>query len=146
MDDLVVKSKKRLDHLQDLRQIFKPLWKCQLKMTPLKCAFGFTLRNFWALLFDSEVSRLTQLKARAIQDMPPPRNLKKLQGLQGLWPILEDSYQILLVVVILLVTSWRRERLSNGMTHAKKPSIASKGTCWVLQFVGTYTWQASLTL
>jgi len=28
VDDLVVKSKKRLDHLQDLCQIFKQLWKC----------------------------------------------------------------------------------------------------------------------
>jgi len=42
-DDLVVKSKKRLDHLQNLYQIFEQLQKSQLKMNPFKCAFGITL-------------------------------------------------------------------------------------------------------
>ena len=46
VDDLMVKSKKKLDHLQDLYQIFKQLRKCQLKMNPLKCAFGITSGKF----------------------------------------------------------------------------------------------------
>jgi len=46
VDDLVVKSKKRADHLQDLCLIFERLRKCQLKMNPLKCAFGVTSGKF----------------------------------------------------------------------------------------------------
>ena len=46
IDDLVVKAKKRLDHLHSLRQIFERLRRCQLKMNPLKCAFGVTSSKF----------------------------------------------------------------------------------------------------
>nr|GLL42125.1 uncharacterized protein LOC109150426 [Ipomoea trifida] len=40
VDDLVVKSKRRTDHLGHLRKVFERLQKFQLKMNPLKCAFG----------------------------------------------------------------------------------------------------------
>ncbi|XP_020410515.1 uncharacterized protein LOC109946596 [Prunus persica] len=42
IDDLVIKSKKEEDHLKDLRTVFNGLRKYQLKMNPLKCAFGVT--------------------------------------------------------------------------------------------------------
>ncbi|CAL9000663.1 unnamed protein product, partial [Prunus brigantina] len=42
VDDLVIKSKRREDHLKDLRMVFNRLRKYQLKMNPLKCAFGVT--------------------------------------------------------------------------------------------------------
>ncbi|CAL2226291.1 unnamed protein product [Prunus armeniaca] len=37
--DLVIKSQRREDHLKDLRMVFNRLWKYQLKMNRLKCAF-----------------------------------------------------------------------------------------------------------
>ncbi|XP_038875075.1 uncharacterized protein LOC120067603 [Benincasa hispida] len=40
VDDLVVKTKRRQNHLKDLRTVFDHLRKYQLKMNPLKCAFG----------------------------------------------------------------------------------------------------------
>lgn len=40
VDDLVVKTKRREDHVADLRIVFKRLRKYNLKMNPLKCAFG----------------------------------------------------------------------------------------------------------
>ena len=46
VDDLVVKSRKRPDHLRDLQQIFDILRRCQLKMNPLKCACGVTSGKF----------------------------------------------------------------------------------------------------
>lgn len=46
VDDLVVKMKKRLDHLKDLRTVFNWLLKCILKMNSLKCAFGVTSWKF----------------------------------------------------------------------------------------------------
>ncbi|XP_038707284.1 uncharacterized protein LOC120002596 [Tripterygium wilfordii] len=46
VDDLVVKTKNRKDHLDDLRVIFERLRRFQLKMNPLKCAFGVTSRKF----------------------------------------------------------------------------------------------------
>ncbi|KAM1024583.1 hypothetical protein ACFX2C_037845 [Malus domestica] len=46
VDDVVVKTKKRLDHLKDLRIVFEKLQKYNLKMNPLKCAFGVTSGKF----------------------------------------------------------------------------------------------------
>ncbi|KAL0423408.1 UNVERIFIED_CONTAM: Polyprotein P3 [Sesamum radiatum] len=46
VDDLVVKSKKREDHLHDLRKIFERLRRYQLKMNPSKFAFGVTSGKF----------------------------------------------------------------------------------------------------
>ena len=46
VDDLVGKSKKRVEHIQDLRQIFDRLRRYQLKRNPLKCVFGVTSGKF----------------------------------------------------------------------------------------------------
>ncbi|KAL0444163.1 UNVERIFIED_CONTAM: Transposon Tf2-11 polyprotein [Sesamum latifolium] len=42
VDGLVVKTKKREEHLADLQIVFDRLKKYNLKMNPLKCAFGVT--------------------------------------------------------------------------------------------------------
>jgi len=83
MDDLVVKSKKRLDYLQDLCQVFRRLQKCQLKTNPLKGGFGITLGKFLGLVVRHKGIEIDQAKMKAIQDIPPPRNLKEPRGLQG---------------------------------------------------------------
>jgi hypothetical protein len=46
VDDLVVKTRKREEHIRDLRIVFNRLRKYQLKMNPLKCAFGVTSGKF----------------------------------------------------------------------------------------------------
>ena len=46
VDDLKVKSRKREDHMRDLRMVFDRLRRYQLKMNPLKCAFGVTYGKF----------------------------------------------------------------------------------------------------
>jgi len=43
---LVVKIKDRENHPHDLRKVFKKLRQNQLKMNPLKCAFGATSGKF----------------------------------------------------------------------------------------------------
>ena len=46
VDNLVVKSRNRDDHLKDLRMVFELLRRYQLRMNPLKCAFGVTSGKF----------------------------------------------------------------------------------------------------
>ncbi|PKU59525.1 RNA-directed DNA polymerase [Dendrobium catenatum] len=46
IDDLVVKSKVKEAHLYDLRVVFERLRCYDLKMNPLKCAFGVTSGKF----------------------------------------------------------------------------------------------------
>jgi hypothetical protein len=46
VDDLMVKSKEKENHLQDLRLVFERLRRFQLKMNPLKCVFGVSSGKF----------------------------------------------------------------------------------------------------
>ena len=83
VDDLVVKTKKRRDHLKDLRIIFNRLRKYQLKMNPLKCAFGVTFGKFLGFIFRHQGIEVDQSKIDAIQRMPELKNLQELRSLQG---------------------------------------------------------------
>ncbi|TYJ95714.1 ty3-gypsy retrotransposon protein [Cucumis melo var. makuwa] len=46
VNDLVVKSKKKCDHLKDLKLVIDRLRKYQLRMNPLKCTFDVTSGKF----------------------------------------------------------------------------------------------------
>jgi len=46
-----------------------------VKMNPLKCAFGVTSGKFLGFVVQHRGIEIDQVKVRAIQDMPPPRNL-----------------------------------------------------------------------
>ncbi|KAG9446534.1 hypothetical protein H6P81_012662 [Aristolochia fimbriata] len=62
VDYLVVKTKERSDHLLDLRALFEGLRWFQLKMNPLKCAFGVTSGKFLGFMM-SEPRNITELKS-----------------------------------------------------------------------------------
>ncbi|GKV35504.1 hypothetical protein SLEP1_g43762 [Rubroshorea leprosula] len=83
VDDLVVKSKRRDDHLNDLKVVFERLGKYQLKMNPLKCAFGVSSGKFMGFIMRHRGIEIDQSKIEAIVNMPPPKNLQKLKSLQG---------------------------------------------------------------
>ncbi|CAL2270746.1 unnamed protein product [Prunus armeniaca] len=83
VDDLVIKSKRREDHLKDLRMVFNRLWKYQLKMNPLKCAFGVTSGKFLGFIVKHRGIEVDQTKNKAIRGMPEPRNLRELKSLRG---------------------------------------------------------------
>ncbi|KAL0355889.1 UNVERIFIED_CONTAM: hypothetical protein Sradi_4035800 [Sesamum radiatum] len=83
VDDFVVKTRKREEHLADLQMVFNCLKKYNIKMNPLKCAFGVTSGKFLGFIVRHRGIKIDSAKVDAIQKMPPPRNLKELQSLQG---------------------------------------------------------------
>ena len=46
VDDMLVKSKEELAHLDDLKETFGTLRQYQMKLNPSKCAFGVALGKF----------------------------------------------------------------------------------------------------
>ena len=46
VDDIVIKSKQRENHVQILSKVFERYRAFKFRMNPLKCAFGVSLRNF----------------------------------------------------------------------------------------------------
>ncbi|KAB2599860.1 hypothetical protein D8674_010131 [Pyrus ussuriensis x Pyrus communis] len=83
IDDVVVKSKRRQTHLDDLRQAFLRMRKNSLKMNPAKCAFGVSAGNFLGFLVHHRGIEVDANKARAIISAPPPTTKKQLQSLLG---------------------------------------------------------------
>ena len=83
VDDLVVKSKKKEDHLKPLRKVFERCRKYELKMNPLKCAFGVTERKFLGFSIDKEGIKVDQDKVKAVLAMKPLRNLKQIREFIG---------------------------------------------------------------
>ncbi|CAM8911138.1 unnamed protein product [Rhodiola kirilowii] len=52
-------------------------------MNPLKCAFGVTSGKFLGFVVTHRGIEIDQTKIKAIQEMPEPKSLKELRGLQG---------------------------------------------------------------
>nr|UYK51750.1 hypothetical protein [Paphiopedilum micranthum] len=83
VDDLVIKSRAKEDHLQDLRIVFHRLRQYSLKMHPLKCAFGVTAGKFLGFVVQHRGIEIDPTKITAILDMQPPRSLTQLRSFQG---------------------------------------------------------------
>ncbi|XP_062116114.1 uncharacterized protein LOC133830173 [Humulus lupulus] len=52
-------------------------------MNPLKCAFGVASGKFLGFILRHRGIEIDPAKIKAILEMPPPRNLRQLRGLQG---------------------------------------------------------------
>ena len=79
IDDIVVKYKKATEHVNHLRKSFEIMRLHQLKLNPLKCAFGVQARNFLGFLVHQRGVEADQNKAKAIISAKAPKNKKELQ-------------------------------------------------------------------
>lgn len=76
VDDVVVKSKESSQHVNDLRRVFIRCREYNLKMNPLKCAFGVSSEKFLRFVVHHKGIDIDPTKAKAIQDMNPPKTVK----------------------------------------------------------------------
>ncbi|XP_075670330.1 uncharacterized protein LOC142640120 [Castanea sativa] len=83
VDDIVVKSKKREEHIQVLRRVFERCRTFKLRMNPLKCAFGVSSGKFLGFLVYSRGIDVDLGKATAIVAMKPPATVKELKSFLG---------------------------------------------------------------
>ena len=83
MDDIVVKSKTREDHLFILRKVFERCRLYKLRMNPLKCAFGVTAGKFLGFLVQQ---RGIDVEVQAITTMKRPATLTQLKSFLGKLP------------------------------------------------------------
>ena len=83
VDDIVVKSKRREDHLEVLRRVFERCRLYKLKMNPLKCAFGVSAGKFLGFLVHNHGIDVDPAKASAIATMKPLTSHKELKSFLG---------------------------------------------------------------
>jgi hypothetical protein len=78
LDDLTSRSKKRTQHLDDLRIIFQWCRQYNIRLNPLKCVFCATARCLLGFIVSQSGITVDPLKVQAITEIPPPQNLRQL--------------------------------------------------------------------
>ena len=81
VDDMLVKSRKEEDHLDDLRETFNTLRQYNMKLNPSKCAFGVSSGKFLGFIVSQRGIEANPEKVRAILEMSSPRTTKEVQSL-----------------------------------------------------------------
>ena len=83
VDDMLVKSKKEEDHLDNLKETFNTLRQYHMKLNPSKCAFGVSSGKFLGFIVSQRGIEANPEKFRAILEMCSPRTIKEMQSLTG---------------------------------------------------------------
>lgn len=95
VDDVVVKSKKSSQHINDLRRVFIRCREYNLKMNSLKCGFGVSSGKSLGFVVHHKGIDIDPTKAKAIQDMTPPKTVKELKSFMGKVSYIRNSSSIL---------------------------------------------------
>jgi len=83
VDDMLVKSAKEMQHLDDLQETFDILRRYKMKLNPNKCAFRVTSGKFLGFMVSQRGIEANPNKIQAILNMEPPKNTKDVQSLTG---------------------------------------------------------------
>ena len=83
VDDMLMKSRREEDHLDDLRETFDTLCSYNMKLNLGKCAFKVTAGKFLGFIVFQSGIKANPNKIRAIIEMAPLKNVKEVQSLNG---------------------------------------------------------------
>ena len=83
VDDMLVKSLRENDHLDDLSETFNTLRSYNMKLNPNKCAFGVTAGKFLGFMVSQRGIKVNPKKIQAIMDLEPPKTVKEVQSLNS---------------------------------------------------------------
>ena len=81
VDDMLVKSVKEMQHLDDLQETFDTLRRYKMKLNPRKCAFGVALGKFLSFMVSQRGIEANPDKIQAILNIEPLKNAKVVQSL-----------------------------------------------------------------
>jgi len=84
IDDMVVKSKLKSEHVNDLGNIFEILRRDKLQLNTSKCSFGVGSGKFLGYMVTHHGIEVNRDQIRAINNLQPPRNPKEVQKLTGM--------------------------------------------------------------
>ncbi|KAK4397959.1 Transposon Ty3-G Gag-Pol polyprotein [Sesamum angolense] len=83
IDDMLVKSAKEQDHIEDLKECFQILTTFGMKLNPAKCTFGVRGRKLLGYMISKRGIEVNPEKINAIMDMSPPKSIREVQKLVG---------------------------------------------------------------
>ena len=83
VDDMIVKSRDRADHLAALERFFKRIKQFRLRLNPKKCTFRVTSGKLLGYMVNERGMELDPDKIRAILDMLASRTERELRVFLG---------------------------------------------------------------
>ncbi|WJZ95993.1 hypothetical protein VitviT2T_014723 [Vitis vinifera] len=83
IDDIVIKSKTREEHVLHLQEVFHLLKKYGMKLNSSKCAFGVSADKFLGFMVSQRGIEVSPDQVKAVMETPHPRSKKELQRLTG---------------------------------------------------------------
>jgi hypothetical protein len=83
VDDIVVKSVQRRDHISDLADTFANLRAANLRLNPEKCVFGIHKGKVLGCLVSTKGNEANPDKIKALIEMQDPVSVKDVQKLTG---------------------------------------------------------------
>ena len=83
VDDMLIKSKEELAHLDDLKETFTNLKQYQMKLNLSKCVFGVASGKFLGFMVSQRGIEANPEKVQAIINMASPQTVKEVQKLTG---------------------------------------------------------------
>jgi hypothetical protein len=78
IDDMVVKSKKHGDLLDDLKETFENLHKYKMMLNSKKCVFGVSSGKLFGYMVSSRGINVNPKKVVAIEQLQPPHTRKEI--------------------------------------------------------------------
>ena len=83
IDDMLVKSKDKANHLNDLKETFSTLRKYNMKLNPAKCVFVVALGKFLGFMVSQQGIEANPEKVKVIIEVKSPKTVKEVQSLIG---------------------------------------------------------------
>ena len=83
VDDMLVKSKREEDHLDNLKETFNTLKQYSMKLNSSKCTIGVSFGKFLGFMVSQRGIEANPKKVRAILDMSSLKMIKEVQSLIG---------------------------------------------------------------
>ena len=78
MDEMLVKSRREDNHLDNLKETFDTLCSYNMKLNPEKCAFRVMTGKFLGFMVSQRGIEANPNKIQAIIEMAPPKNVKEV--------------------------------------------------------------------
>jgi hypothetical protein len=129
VDDIVVKSVQRKDHISDLEETFVNMRAANLKLNPEKCVFGIHKGKVLGCLVSTKGIEANPDKIRALVEMQDPVSVKDVQKLTGRVAALTDSFPELQKGAYHSSKSSEVPRTSSGLNLRSELSKNRKITC-----------------
>ncbi|WJZ84327.1 hypothetical protein VitviT2T_003936 [Vitis vinifera] len=83
VDDMIVKSRDKANHLAALERFFERIIQFRLRLNPKKCTFGVTSEKLLGYMVSERGIEADPDKIKVILDMPMPRIKRGIRGFLG---------------------------------------------------------------